>query len=110
MTTTIVNDALVKLDNVVTASNYILEELQTRKEQLITHENILDQVKVQMNSTEFKYDILWHIRNNYLRTISREVAFSVMEQIDNDIEKFINNRVSKALEAAGVSSSSQSSD
>jgi hypothetical protein len=100
MTTTTVNDALVKLDNVIEAANYILEELQTRKSQLLQKENILDEVKSQMNTSDFKEDISYYIRNGYGNGICREVAFYVMERIDADIEAFINDRVSKALAEA----------
>jgi len=100
MTTTTVNDALVKLDNVIEAANYILEELQTRKSQLLQKENILDEVKSQMNTSDFKEDISYYIRNGYGNGICREVAFYVMERIDADIEAFINDRVSKALTEA----------
>jgi hypothetical protein len=100
MTTTTVNDALVKLDNVIEAANYLLEELQTRKSQLLQKENILDEVKSQMNTIDFKDDISYYIRNGYGNGICREVAFYVMERIDADIESFINDRVSKALAEA----------
>jgi hypothetical protein len=100
MSTTTVNDALVKLDNVIEAANYLLEELQTRKSQLLQKENILDEVKAQMNTIDFKDDLSYYIRNGYGNGICREVAFHVMERIDADIEAFINDRVSKALAEA----------
>jgi hypothetical protein len=103
MTTTTVNDALVKLDNVIEAANYLLEELQTRKSQLLQKENILDEVKSQMNTSDFKEDISYYIRNGYGNGICREVAFYVMERIDADIEAFINDRVSKAIADTGAS-------
>jgi hypothetical protein len=100
MSTTTVNDALVKLDNVIEAANYLLEELQTRKSQLLQKENILDEVKAQMSTIDFKDDLSYYIRNGYGNGICREVAFHVMERIDADIEAFINDRVSKALAEA----------
>lgn len=103
MTTTTVNDALVKLDNVIEAANYLLEELQTRKSQLLQKENILDEVKAQMNTIDFKDELSYYIRNGYGNGICREVAFYVMERIDADIEAFINDRVSKALANTGAS-------
>ena len=103
MTTTTVNDALVKLDNVIEAANYLLEELQTRKSQFLQKENILDEVKAQMNTIDFKDELSYYIRNGYGNGICREVAFYVMERIDADIEAFINDRVSKALANTGAS-------
>ena len=100
MTTTTVNDALVQLDNVITAANFLLEELQTRKTQLLGRENIRDNVQEQMQSSWFNYQITNYIRNEYGNVLSREVAFYVMERIDADIEAFINDRVNKALEQA----------
>jgi len=103
MTTTTINDALVQLDHVIEAANYLLEELQTRKSQLLQKENILDEVKSQMNTSDFKEDISYYIRNGYGNGICREVAFYVMERIDADIEAFINDRVSKAIADTGAS-------
>jgi hypothetical protein len=100
MTTTTINDALVQLDHVIEAANYLLEELQTRKSQLLQKETILDEVKSQMNTPDFREDISYYIRNGYGNGICREVAFYVMERIDADIEAFINDRVSKALTEA----------
>lgn len=107
MTTTTVNDALVQLDNVITAANYVLEELQTRKNELLQKSSILTEVKEQMNTSDFRDDIAHYIRHHYGRGLCREVAFIVMEQIDADIEAFINDRVNKALQTAGVSTSAQ---
>jgi hypothetical protein len=106
MTTTTVNDALVQLDNVITAANYLLEELQTRRNQLLEKQNILEEVKTEMQTSWFRDEILYYIRHNYGQGLTREVAFYVMERIDADIEAFINNRVNRALEAAGVSTNS----
>lgn len=103
MTTTTVNDALVKLDNVITAANYLLEELQTRQNILLKEDNIEEKVKGVMDTYEFRDMIVRYIRNEYGEGICREVAFYVMERIDSDIEAFINDRVNKALVAAGVS-------
>lgn len=102
MTTETVNDALVKLDNVITAANYILEELQTRKNQLLQKDNLVEEVKAAMDSSSFRDDVIYHIRNNYGSGIAREVAFFVMERIDSDIEAFINDRVNKAIANANV--------
>ncbi len=102
MTTTNVNDALVQLDHVITAANFLLEELQTRRNSVLERENVLETVKEQMQTYWFREEISYYIRNNYGKGLAREVAFHVMETIDADIEAFINDRVNKALEAAGV--------
>jgi hypothetical protein len=98
MATTTVNDALVELNNVIDATNYLLEELKTRKDQFLQRQNLIEDVKVAMESTDFRNDIIFHIRTNYGEGIAREVAFFVMEKIDADIEEFINARVKTAIE------------
>jgi hypothetical protein len=98
MSTTTVNEALVKLDHIIDATNYLLEELQTRKTQLLEKNSITEEVKSIMNTIDFKDDILYYIRNSYGSGLCREVAFYVMERIDADIEAFINDRVQKAID------------
>ena len=39
-TTVDVNDSLLKLDNVIEAANYLLEELKTRREELVSPETL----------------------------------------------------------------------
>lgn len=97
-----INDNLVKIDNVLTALNYLLEEVQTRKEQIISSIDVSDKVRNEMNTYHFKETISSYIRNDYGEGITREIAFMVMERIDSDIEAFINSRVNRALTAAGV--------
>lgn len=102
MTTTTVNDALVQFDNLLNAANYLLEELETRKNQIASQENILEKVKEEMDTASFRNRIVNYIQNEYGEGLNREVAFTVMRKIDSDIEAFINDRVDKALERAGV--------
>jgi hypothetical protein len=98
MATTTVNDALVELNSVIDATNYLLEELKTRKDQFLQRQNLIEDVKVAMDSPDFRNDIVHYIRNSYGEGISREVAFFVMAKIDGDIEEFINARVKTAME------------
>lgn len=109
MTTTTINDNLVKIDNVLTALNYLLEEVQTRKDELIkdiNSSNLSSIVKAEMETIDFMNRMCYFIRNEYGSGITREVAFHVMRQIDSDIEAFINDRVNKALQSAGVNTNS----
>ena len=105
MTTTTVNDALVQLDNLINAANYLIEELETRKDQITSKENILEEVKKEMDTNWFRRQVIDTIRYDYGSGICREVAFYVMERIDADIEAFINDRVDKAI-SAGTSTQS----
>lgn len=104
MTTLTVNDALVQLDHVVNAAKFILEELETHKNTSLSAHSLTEEVKRQMDTYEFKSEIVDNIRLNYGAGLCREVAFYVMTKIDADIEAFINARVTKALEEAGVRS------
>lgn len=99
MTTTIVNDALVKIDYVVTAAEYLLEEMKTRQDGLLSEEAIAEKVRTIMDDYDFRMMVLRYLKDEYAEGLCREVAFFVMQKIDNDIEAFINDRVAKALEA-----------
>jgi hypothetical protein len=101
--TVTINDNLHKVDNILTALNFILEEVQTRKDQLTNTENLQSIVKENMEQYNFVDQVSRHFNQNYGDGLCREVAFNVMERIDADIEKFIEDRVNKALEKVGVS-------
>lgn len=101
--TVTINDNLHKVDNILTALNFILEEVQTRKDQLTNTENLQSIVKENMEQYNFVDQVSRHFNRNYGDGLCREVAFNVMERIDADIEKFIEDRVNKALEKVGVS-------
>ena len=100
--TVTLNDNLHKIDSVLTALNYLLEEVETRKKEMLTSSNVKDTVKEVMVEYDFQNSISRYFNNNYGEGLTREVAFNVMRQIDNDIEAFINDRVNKALMSAGV--------
>lgn len=96
MATTTVNDALVELDKVIEATNYLLEELKTRKDKFL-NEGLINEVKAQMETDKFKSDLYSYIQNYYGSGLCREVAFHVMEKINESIDKFITDRVNTAL-------------
>lgn len=103
MTSTInVNDNLVQFNNLLTALNYLLEEVQVRKEEVVKTTDIEGKVIDRMNSRDFKDQIISYIRNEYGEGLYQEVAFMVMEKIDNDIEAFLNARVDERLRELGV--------
>lgn len=99
MTTTTVNDALVKIDNVLTAAEYLLEEMKTRQDGLLSEEAMTEKVKMIMSDYDFRMMILRYLKDEYGEGLCREVSFFVMSKIDADIEAFINDRVARALEA-----------
>lgn len=100
MSTITINDALVELDKVIDATNYLLEELKTRKEQLLAPGNLSEAVKNAMDNDDFRSTIAYYVRNSFSGGLSRQVAFNIMEEIDSDIEAFINSRVEAALQKA----------
>lgn len=104
--THVINDNLLQIDNLITGLNYLYEEVETRKDELlksINSDQILNIVKdLAYNDYAFKTRFIQFIRQEYGTNLVREVAFSIMETIDNDIEAFINNRVDARLEELGI--------
>jgi hypothetical protein len=96
------NENLVKIDNLLKGLEYLYEEITTRKDELVKSANVLEMVKQEMNTDRFNSDIMYYIRNHYGSGLCREVTFLIMDRIDNDIDVYINRRVSHALEKAGV--------
>lgn len=97
-----VNESLVEFDNLLRALNMLYEEIQTRKETIVQAVDIEDKVHRKMETSEFRQNLLHYIRNEYGQGLYREIAIMVMEEIDKDIQAFINHRVNEALQAAGV--------
>lgn len=93
---------LVQFDNLLNALNYLIEEVKTRQAEAFKDANILEKVKEEMYSDRFRESILDFIRHDYGRGLYQEVAFLVMEKIDNDIEAFLNARVDERLRELGV--------
>lgn len=100
--TVTVNENLVKIDNLFNALNYLLEEIQTKKDQIVQAADVDKKVFDHMNSRDFKSELINHIRNSYGEGLYQEVAYLVMEKIDGDIGAFINARVDERLRQAGV--------
>jgi len=97
-----INENLVKIDNLINALELLYEEISTRKQEIIGSFSIKDFVKEEMNTDNFKNELVYHIRYHYDSGISNEIARIVMRNIDSDIERRINDRVDRALKQAGV--------
>lgn len=65
--TTNLNDNLIKIDNLITGLNFLVEELETRKQEYTNRENLETLVKDQVTRI-INYD------DEYLRKLSRRVA------------------------------------
>lgn len=107
--TVTVNENLVKFDNLMKALDYLVQEVETRKDQFLSTENINEELKNVVESDSFRRSFFNYICDSCVDGIVREVAFYVMEKIDDSIEEFINDRVSKALLAAGIAPNNQAS-
>jgi predicted transcriptional regulator len=97
-----INENLVKIDNLINALELLYEEISTRKQEIIDSFSIKDFVKEEMNTDDFKNEVVYQIRYNYGSGICNEVSRIVMRYIDSDIERQINDRVDRALKQAGV--------
>lgn len=96
-TTMTVNEAVVKFDNMITACSFLLEELETRKNRILNLEEIVDELRVKIDTEEYQQKITQLMMSSFGEGAVKEVAFYVMSQIDSTIESFINDRVDAAI-------------
>lgn len=97
-----INENLLKFDNVLTGLEYLLEEVQTRKDNILSEVNFTQIVRDELQRDGFQGHLGSYITDGYSDSIFREIAFIVMERIDNDIAAFINARVDERLRELGV--------
>jgi hypothetical protein len=97
-----INDNIHKIDEVLNALNFLLEEVQTRKDQIVSAVDVGQKVKDQMFESGFKQMLSSFICDEYRGNMYQEVAFKVMAEIDDEIEKFIHARVDERLRELGV--------
>jgi hypothetical protein len=100
--TTTIQENLVRIDNVYNALNYLLEEIQSKKDQIVQAADVNQKVIDHMGTRDYRDTLINHIRENYGQSLYQEVAFLVMEKIDDSIVEFINTRVDERLRAAGM--------
>ena len=100
--TTTIQENILKIDNVYNALNYLLEEIQSKKDQIVQAADVNQKVIDHMETRSFKDYLINQIRESYGNGLYQEVAFLVMEKIDNSIVEFINTRVDERLRAAGM--------
>lgn len=96
--TVTVNDNLVKFDNLLTGLEYLMEEVATRKESILSEVDLNSKIEQKINTNEFKNRMIRYVQNYYGEGLYREIAFMVMEKIDSDIEAFINHRVDERIQ------------
>lgn len=107
--TTILNDNLIKIDNLITGLNFLVEELETRKQEYTNRENVETLVKDQVTRI-LDYD------DEYLRKLSRRVANEKWYDLLSDltsrlqptvstvIKEQVNVAVEKELNRLGITS------
>lgn len=100
--TTTLNDNLLQIDNLITGLNYLYEEVETRHNKFFDELDAKSIVQEKMETSGFKRSIMDYVNRNYGDTMYREIAFMVMEKIDEDIAQFINSRVDERLRELGV--------
>jgi hypothetical protein len=100
--TTTIQENILKIDNVYNALNYLLEEIQSKKDQIVQAADVNQKVIDHMETRSFKDNLINQIRESYGQGLYQEVAFLVMEKIDDSIVEFINTRVDERLRAAGM--------
>jgi hypothetical protein len=105
--TTNLNDNLIKIDNLITGLNFLVEELETRKQEYTNRENVETLVKDQVTRI-LNYD------DEYLRKLSRRVANEKWYDLLSDlasrlqptletvIKEHVNVAVEKELHRLGV--------
>lgn len=96
------NDNLVQIDNLITGLNYLFEEVETRKNEYFEKLDVSSIVQEKMETREFRRSLMNYISDTYGSNLYREVAFMVMEKIDEDIAQFVNSRVDERLRELGV--------
>jgi hypothetical protein len=96
------NNNLIKFDNLITSLEYLYEEINTRKNNIVADIDLDEKIHQEFNSNRFKSKIAEYIRDEYGSSIFQEVALIVMEKIDGDIQQFITERVNQTLRASGI--------
>lgn len=104
--TTTLNDNVVKIDNLVTALNFILEDLETRKKEFDETSNLSVLVKENVKDL-LNYD--HHLLTKIARRAADERWFTLVDQIEERtrgviksiIEEHISTAVARELERLG---------
>ena len=97
-----INENLVRIDNMITALNYLLEEVETRNNQILQNVNIDEKIISHIEGNDFKNMLISRIKNDCGPKLNQEVAFMVFEKIDDSIQDMINARVDARLREVGV--------
>jgi hypothetical protein len=97
-----VNDQLVEIDNLITALNYLKEEVQTT---VMSRDNITTIVKDYLSDETFYRRIREYLRRHQIKNIAAFVADDVKTDINNHLESFLysklDERINMVLSARG---------
>ncbi len=96
--TTTLNDNLVKVDNLITALNFLLEDLETRKKQFTDVESISDEVSKSVRNVIYSD---WDIQNRIARKVADQNWERMIDHLDGRtrgvMQSLIENHVSVAV-------------
>ena len=99
------NDNLVKIDNLVTALNYIFEEIETRKQEYTNAEKIEESLKSlvdsKMESGIFVRWVAQRVADDYWWNIVRDVESNTRGSMEAIINQRIESVVRQQLERLG---------
>lgn len=100
-----INDNLVKIDNLVTALNYIFEEIETRKQEYTNGEKIEECLKglvdSKMETGSFVRRVAQRVADDHWWNIVRDVEASTRGNIESIINQRIESVVRHELERLG---------
>jgi hypothetical protein len=97
-----VNDQLVEIDNLITALQYLKEEVQTNS---LSRENIVTIVKEYLSEDAFYRRIRDYLRRYQIRNIASLVSAEVKADLNDNLEAFLysklDERITRILSARG---------
>jgi hypothetical protein len=95
--TTTLNDNLVKVDNLIAALNYLLEELETRKKECTDQGKISDMVKSSVREI-IHYDD--YVLNKIVRRVANDKWYDLLANFEGRIENTLNSIIKEHIDVA----------
>lgn len=91
-----VNEQLHRLNDIVTALEFVKEEITTRQ----GRDSLMENVRTVMNDDAFFRRIINYIKRYQLQTIINSVSADVKSDISPDLEQYINSIIDARIESA----------
>lgn len=111
--TTDLNDNLIKIDNLVTALNYIYEEIESRKSKVLDTDELYSFVSEKISSllnesSTLQRKIARQVANDRWYEIVRDVESNIRPVVNAYVEQQLKIEVSKQLESLGYKDQTKS--